>query len=83
MKLCVYDIFLSLKLTILGRGVAYLCSIHPSFASKAKLACKACSMASSVAEWTDCGAARLVFKDYGPHLPALNMNSTVYILEKL
>ena len=38
---------------------------------------------AGVAEWTDCGAARLVFKDYGPHLPALNMNSTVYIIEKL
>ena len=37
---------------------------------------------AGVAEWTDCGAARLVFKEYGPHLPALGMNANVYILEK-
>ena len=33
-------------------------------------------------EWTDCGAARLLFRERGPHLPGLNMKSNVYILEK-
>ncbi|WP_050927773.1 class I SAM-dependent DNA methyltransferase [Aestuariivita boseongensis] len=36
-----------------------------------------------VAEWCDCGAARLLVKDYGPHLPGLDMKSNVYVLEKL
>lgn len=35
-----------------------------------------------VAEWTDCGAARLLFKERGDHLPGLGMKSNVYILEK-
>ncbi|MEM1372580.1 MAG: methyltransferase domain-containing protein [Pseudomonadota bacterium] len=36
----------------------------------------------AIAEWTDCGAARLVFKEYGDHLPGINLKSNVYILEK-
>ena len=32
--------------------------------------------------WLDCGAARLLFKEYGPHLPGQNLNSNVYIIEK-
>ncbi len=35
-----------------------------------------------VSEWTDCGAARLLFKENGPHLPGINLNSTVYVIEK-
>lgn len=35
-----------------------------------------------VAEWTDCGAARLLFKEHGPHLPGIDLKSTVYVLEK-
>lgn len=34
-------------------------------------------------EWTDCGAARLLFREHGPHLPGINLKSTVYVLEKL
>lgn len=37
---------------------------------------------SGIAEWTDCGAARLLFKEHGDHLPGINLKSTVYILEK-
>ncbi len=37
---------------------------------------------SRLNEWLDCGNARLVFNDYGPHLPKRNVNSTVYIIEK-
>ena len=37
---------------------------------------------SGVAEWTDCGAARLLFKEHGPHLPGIDLKSTVYVLEK-
>ncbi|MGJ8558508.1 MAG: class I SAM-dependent DNA methyltransferase [Sulfitobacter geojensis] len=33
-------------------------------------------------EWTDCGAARLLFRERGAHLPGIKMQSTVYILEK-
>lgn len=33
-------------------------------------------------EWLDCGAARLLFKEHGPHLPGRDMNSTVYVVEK-
>lgn len=35
-----------------------------------------------VSEWTDTGAARLLVSDYGPHLPARDLNSRVYVLEK-
>tara|TARA_R110002049_G_scaffold10127_1_gene50065 strand:+ start:19471 stop:20085 length:615 start_codon:yes stop_codon:yes gene_type:complete len=34
-------------------------------------------------EWTDCGAARLLFREHGDHLPGLNMKSTVYVVEKI
>ncbi|UXX83704.1 class I SAM-dependent DNA methyltransferase [Roseovarius pelagicus] len=33
-------------------------------------------------QWLDCGAARLITKDYGPHLPGQNLNSNVYVVEK-
>jgi predicted TPR repeat methyltransferase len=33
-------------------------------------------------EWLDCGAARLLFCENGPHLTARNMNSTVYVVQK-
>lgn len=32
-------------------------------------------------EWLDCGAARLLFKEHGAHLPGKNMKSTVYVIE--
>ncbi len=32
--------------------------------------------------WLDCGAARLLSNDYGPHLPGQGLNSNVYILQK-
>ncbi|WP_299591793.1 methyltransferase domain-containing protein [uncultured Tateyamaria sp.] len=35
-----------------------------------------------IAAWTDCGAARLLFKEHGDHLPGIDLNSTVYVLEK-
>jgi predicted TPR repeat methyltransferase len=30
----------------------------------------------------DCGTAELVFKEYGEHLPAIDLKSTVYVLKK-
>ncbi|WP_372572833.1 class I SAM-dependent DNA methyltransferase [Ruegeria jejuensis] len=33
-------------------------------------------------EWLDCGAARLLFREHGPHLPGQNMGADVYVLEK-
>lgn len=35
-----------------------------------------------ISEWTDCGAARVLFRETGPHLPGINVNSTVYVIEK-
>ena len=32
-------------------------------------------------EWLDCGAARLLFKEHGAHLPGKNMKSTGYVIE--
>lgn len=31
---------------------------------------------------TDCGAAELVFKEYGDHLPGIGLKSTVFVLKK-
>lgn len=33
-------------------------------------------------EWIDSGSAGLLFREHGVHLPGLNMNSTVYVIEK-
>lgn len=33
-------------------------------------------------EWTDCGAAILLFAEEGPHLPGIDLKSTVYLIEK-
>ncbi len=33
-------------------------------------------------DWLDMGAARLLFREHGPHLPGLDMKSDVYVLEK-
>lgn len=33
-------------------------------------------------QWLDCGAARLLFRKHGPHLPGQNLKSNVYIIEK-
>ena len=36
-----------------------------------------------ISEWTDCCAARLLFRESGPHLPGFGLNSNVYVLEKM
>lgn len=33
-------------------------------------------------EWLDCGAARLLFCEYGDHLPGMDLKSNVYVVEK-
>ncbi|MEP2642211.1 methyltransferase domain-containing protein [Roseobacter sp.] len=33
-------------------------------------------------EWLDCGAARLLFRESGPHMPGIGLNSNVYVFEK-
>ncbi|MGC3937112.1 class I SAM-dependent DNA methyltransferase [Roseobacter sp. EG26] len=33
-------------------------------------------------EWLDCGAARLLLREHGPHLPGIDLGSNVYVLEK-
>lgn len=35
-----------------------------------------------ISEWLDCGAARLLFKESGPHLPTRDITSNVYVIEK-
>lgn len=40
------------------------------------------SYTSKLNEWLDCGAARLLFQEHGPHLPGLDLNATVYVIEK-
>lgn len=35
-----------------------------------------------VAESLDCGTAELLFKEYGEHLPGINMKSNVYVMRK-
>ncbi|WP_299675062.1 methyltransferase domain-containing protein [uncultured Roseobacter sp.] len=35
-----------------------------------------------ICEWVDCAAARLLFRESGPHLPGIGLNSNVYVLEK-
>lgn len=34
-------------------------------------------------EWTDCGAARILFAEHGDHLPGIDLKSTVYVVEKI
>jgi predicted TPR repeat methyltransferase len=36
----------------------------------------------ALSEWIDCGAARLLFREDGPHLPGINLNAAVYVIEK-
>ncbi len=33
-------------------------------------------------DWLDMGSARLLFREYGPHLPGMDMKSDVYVVEK-
>lgn len=35
-----------------------------------------------VNEWLDCGAAHLLFREHGPHLPGIDLGSTVYVICK-
>lgn len=35
-----------------------------------------------ICEWMDCGAARLLCREHGPHLPGLGIQSTVYVIER-
>ncbi len=37
---------------------------------------------SRLNDWLDMGHARLLFRENGPHLPGLDMNSDVYVVEK-
>jgi predicted TPR repeat methyltransferase len=36
----------------------------------------------TLSEWTDCGAARLLMREDEPHLPEINLNATIYVIEK-
>jgi len=36
-----------------------------------------------ICEWLDCGAARLLFREDGPHLPGIGLNSHVYVIERM
>ena len=41
------------------------------------------SFEAKVTDYTSSGQARLLFKDYGDHLPGIGLKSNVYILKKL
>jgi predicted TPR repeat methyltransferase len=38
---------------------------------------------SRVSDWVDCAAARLLFREYGDHLPGMGLKSNVYVLERM
>lgn len=40
------------------------------------------SIVGRIMELTDCGAAELVFREHGDHLPQIGLNATVYVLRK-
>ncbi len=40
------------------------------------------SIVGRIMTLTDCGAAELVFKEYGEHLPGIGLKATVYVLKK-
>ena len=70
--LCVFDTIMN----VLNRGGKFAFSYNdhtledPAYLAK-------------LSEYTDCGAARLHLCEHGPHLPGINLNSTVYVIEKL
>ena len=37
---------------------------------------------AKVTDWLDRGAARLLFKEHGPHLPGIGLGSNVYVIAK-
>lgn len=37
---------------------------------------------SRLNDWLDMGAARLLFREHGPHLPGIDLKSDVYVIEK-
>lgn len=37
---------------------------------------------AGLCEWLDCGAARLLFREHGPHLPGIDLKSNVYVVER-
>ncbi|WP_282118463.1 class I SAM-dependent DNA methyltransferase [Ruegeria atlantica] len=40
------------------------------------------SFTTRLNDWLDMGAARLLFREYGPHLPGMDLKSDVYVVEK-
>ena len=36
----------------------------------------------AIAHWTNQSAARVLFKEYGEHLPGIDLKSNVYVIEK-
>ncbi|MDX1743039.1 MAG: methyltransferase domain-containing protein [Ruegeria sp.] len=40
------------------------------------------SYTSRLNDWLDTGAARLLFREYGPHLPGMDLKSDVYVVQK-
>ena len=37
---------------------------------------------AKLASYMSTGRAKLLFQDYGPHIPGINLNANVYVLEK-
>ncbi|TMM54490.1 class I SAM-dependent DNA methyltransferase [Sulfitobacter sabulilitoris] len=59
----------------LGRGGLLVCSLNDhAIADRVNEA--------RINEWTDCGAARLLFREHGDHLPGIDLGACVYVIEK-
>lgn len=59
----------------LGKGGLFAFSFNDHALAKPEFETK-------VSEWVDCGAARLLFREYGDHLPKAGIKSNVYVVEK-
>lgn len=66
---------LHLLMKTLGRGDLLVFSYNDHALADPQYEC-------ALNQWLDCGAARLLIKEYGPHLPGQGLKSNVYIVEK-
>lgn len=86
------DYALCAAIGVIGAGAAPISVLHmlmQALPSGGKLvfsfndhALKDRTNEAGVSEWTDSGAAQLLFRESGDHLPGIGLKSNVYILEK-
>lgn len=66
---------LHILMKALGRGDLLVFSLNDHALADWQYEC-------ALTQWLDCGAAQLLIKNYGPHLPGQELKSNVYIVEK-